>query len=99
MPRVHTRDLISITEASSRGLSRLVRDAEQGHVPILLRNNRPVAAVVSIERLEELEDARDLALVAARMLTDEGRRTSLDEVLETFGFTREELRQHPAYEA
>lgn len=99
MPKVDIRDLISITEASTRGLSRLVRDAESGQTPILLRNNRPVAAVVSIERLEELDDARDLALVAARMLTDSGSRTSLDEVLETFGFTREELRRYPDYGA
>lgn len=31
------------------------------------------------------------------MLADAGNRTSLNEVLATFGFTREELRQHPAY--
>lgn len=99
MAKVDTQDLISITEAASRGLSRLVRDAESGRVPILLRNNRPVAAIVSIERLEELDDARDLALVAARMLTESAPPSSLDEVLETFGYTREDLRQHPAYGA
>lgn len=99
MAKVDTRALISITEAANRGISRLVREAESGHEPILLRNNRPVAAIVSIERLEELDDARDLALVAARILTDSGNRTSLDEVLETFGVTREELRRHPSYEA
>ncbi len=99
MARVDTQDLISITAASSRGLSRLVRDVENGHIPILLRNNRPVAAIVSIERLDELDDARDLALAAARALTDTGQRTSLDEILAVFGYTREQLRQHPAYEA
>lgn len=99
MAKVDTQDLISITEAVNRGLSRLVRDAESGRVPILLRNNRPVAAIVSIERLQELDDARDLALVAARMLTESGDRSSLDEVLQAFGYTREDLRQHPAYGA
>ena len=99
MVKVDTRSLLSISQASKRGVSRLVRDAERGQEPILLRNNRPVAAVVSIDRLQELEDARDLALVAARLTLDSGRRTSLDDVLGRFGATREQLRADPAYGA
>jgi len=54
-----------------------------------------VAAVVGIGRLAELEEAaadlRDLALVMARAATDTGRRTTLGDVLEAFGHTRESL--------
>ena len=42
------------------GISRLVRDAAEGHEPILLRNNRPVAAVVTVRRLAELESVRKM---------------------------------------
>jgi len=101
VPRVDTASLISISRANELGISRLVRDAELGNEPVLLRNNKPVAAVVSMERLAELEqredDVRDVALVAARMLADGGERFSLDAVLEHFGFTREQLREDPQY--
>ncbi len=54
MALVDTADLISISDASKIGLSALVREAEAGHEQVVLRNNRPVAAVVSIRRLEQL---------------------------------------------
>jgi antitoxin (DNA-binding transcriptional repressor) of toxin-antitoxin stability system len=101
MPTVDTRELVSISDATKKGLSRLVRDAAAGHERILLRNNKPVAAVVSMQRLEELEqreeDVRDIALGLARLLTAGEERISLDEVLGQFGYTREQLRAHPAY--
>lgn len=96
---VDTANLISITEASNRGLSALVREAEEGRDRILVRNNQPVAAMVSMERLEELEalqeDLLDIALIAARIFTDDGTRFSLDEVLDQFGYTREQLAELP----
>ena len=65
----------------------------------MLRNNKPVAAVVSMERLEELqrlqEDLLDVALAAARMLTMGEYRHSLDDVLAQFGYTRDQLRDLP----
>lgn len=45
----------------------------------------------------ETDDERDAALGMARMLTAGDERVSLDEVLDHFGYTREELRAHPAY--
>ncbi len=36
-----------------------------------------------------------MSLAAARMLTDNGNRRSLDEVLENFGYTHEQLRSMP----
>jgi hypothetical protein len=63
------------------------------------RRHRPVAAVVSMGRLAEIDEAaadlRDLALVLARAVTDPGERTSLDDVLAAFGQTRESLEALP----
>ena len=86
---------MTVTEATQRGVAGLVADAEQGTDLVVTRRHQPIAAVVSIRRLTEPEDAatdlRDLALVLARSATDTGRRTSLDDVLKAFGHSRESL--------
>lgn len=96
MPTVDTSALISVADASKRGVSRLIKDAEEGHEQVVLRNNKPVAAVVSISHLERIEEREaliaDLTLTMARELTTSPQRHSLDEVLEMFGYSREELR-------
>ena len=88
-------DLVSVTEAASRGVPGLVRDAEQGHDVVVARHGRPVAAVISINRLNRLRDLeadlRSAALVLTRAMTDDGTRHQLDDVIETFGFDRAEL--------
>ena len=61
------REHISVTEASGRGVARLVADAAHGAEVVVTRRGAPVAAVVSVERLAALDelrrDLRDLALV------------------------------------
>lgn len=95
MALVNTDSLISVSEANKLGVSGLVSDAEAGKERVILRNNRPVAAVVGIRHLDEEQQLRDdlvdITLLAARMLTASGARVSLDEVLERLGVTREEL--------
>jgi prevent-host-death family protein len=95
LTRIDTRDLISISEANRLGVSGLVREAESGHEQILLRNNKAVAAVISVERLDELQELEDalvdVSLAVARMLTTGPDRHSLDDVLARFGYTRDEL--------
>ncbi|WP_279580474.1 type II toxin-antitoxin system Phd/YefM family antitoxin [Fodinicola feengrottensis] len=90
---------LSVTEAAQRGVAGLVADAEGGTDLVVTRRHEPVAVVVSIGRLRDLEEAasdlRDLALVLARMGTDSGRRTSFDDVLAAFGQTRESLASLP----
>jgi prevent-host-death family protein len=99
MAVLHAPTELTVTEAAQRGVARLVADAEQGTDLVVTRRHQPVAAVVSIRRLAELEEAaadlRDLALVLARSVTDTGHRTSLDEVLSAFGHTRESLAALP----
>lgn len=90
---------VTVTEAAQRGVAGLVSDAERGTNFVVTRRHRPVAAVVGVDRLAELEtaveDLRDVALVLARMVTDSGRRTSLDDVVAAFGHTRESLAALP----
>lgn len=86
---------VPITQASRRGVSRLVADAENGHPTILRRHAEPVAALISYQellRLQALErDLVDVALVLARTATDSGNRTSLGTVIEAFGYTPAQL--------
>lgn len=97
MPMVDTKELISISDASKVGISALVKAAEDGEQRVLMRNSKPVAAVVSIdvlERAEELEERLlDVSLALTRLLTADERRHSLDDVLDRLGFTREELEE------
>lgn len=95
MTAVDTADLLSVSDASRMGVSALIHRAEMGQEPVILRNNKPVAAVVSIERLDRMqqmeEDTADIALVLARLITTSSRRTDLDDVLVQLGYTREQI--------
>jgi len=97
MATIDTTDLISVSEASRMGVSALIKEAEAGHDRVVLRNNKPVAAVLSIQHLEDIQrredELADISLVASRMLTTSGETHSLDEVLARFGYTRDELRE------
>ncbi len=99
MATIETEDLISITDASKIGLSALVREAEEGHDRVLVRNNRAVAVMMSMDRFERLQQAEDdlidITLAASRMVTAGLERHSLDDVLARFGYTREELAVMP----
>ena len=82
------REHISVTEASGRGVARLVADAAHGSEVVVTRRGAPVAAVVSVERLAALDelrrDLRDLALVIGRGADDDGRRVALDDAFRAF---------------
>jgi len=95
MPALKDANQLSVTEAAKRGVAGLVADVEHGEAVVVTRHHRPVAAVVGVRRLAEIDemcsDLGDLALVLARSLADSGRRTELDDVLAAFGHTRETL--------
>ena len=83
---------VSVTEASRRGVARLVADAAHGTEVVVERHGAPVAAVVAYDRYTELvqlrDDLRDLALVLGRTAGDVGQRHALDDVVDTFGRAR-----------
>lgn len=88
-------DAVSVTEATKRGIARLVSDAEAGAGVIVARRGKPAAVVVGVDRirsmLEREDDLRSAALVLSRAAMDCGNRTSLDEVISALGFDRSEL--------
>jgi prevent-host-death family protein len=90
-----TPNIVSVTEAASQGIAKLVRGAEEGHDTVVARRGRPVAAMVGMRRLEELRelerDLRDIALILTRAATDTGARSGLDEVITAFGYDRATL--------
>lgn len=95
---VDTRDLISVSEASNKGVSKLVADAENGRPQVLLRNSKPVAVVVNIEcmdrlqKIDELEDdLRLLSIALVRTAADSGRRYDLDDILAEAGIDPDTL--------
>lgn len=92
-------NLISLSDASKLGVTALVREAEGGREQFIVRDGRPVAVVMSMERFEQFqslqEDFADLALAASRMLTSGSGRYALTDVLERFGYTREALADEP----
>ena len=87
--------VVSVTEAAARGLPKLVREAEMGEDLVVERRGKAVAALISMQHLDEIRrlerDLQDSVLLLARLATDSGARTSLDGVIAHFGFDREEL--------
>lgn len=96
--KIDTNDLISVTDASQAGVSKLVSNASCGRPQVVLRNNKPVAAVVGIDildRLQRLDDIEEdlllLSVALIRSTSDTGRRYSLDEVADELGIDLDEL--------
>ena len=87
--------VVSVSEATALGVAGLVREAEQGEDVFVSRRGRPVAVMLSVERLDRLRDLesdlRDVALVMARSASDTGSRIGLDDAIAALGFSRKEL--------
>lgn len=96
--RIDLADLISVTDANNKGLSKLVNEASEGRQFVVLRNNTPTAAIVGMDKLERLgqleelqEDMRLLAITLARTVTDTGRRISLEDAAASLGVDLDDL--------
>ncbi|WP_328605788.1 type II toxin-antitoxin system Phd/YefM family antitoxin [Amycolatopsis sp. NBC_00345] len=96
--KVDVNDLISVTEASSKGVSKLVSEASGGREIVVIKNNKPAAAIVGIEklerlqRLEEIEDDMKLvAMAMVRSVTDSGQRIRLEDAAASFGIDLDSL--------
>ena len=89
---IDTNDMISVTDAARGGISKLINEASQGRQLVVLRNNRPAAAIVDIktmerlQRLDELEEDLPILVIALiRFLAVSGERYELDDVAAEFG--------------
>ena len=49
--RIDTNDMISVSEVSRIGVSKLINEASEGREYILIKNNKPAAALVGMEKL------------------------------------------------
>ena len=87
--------VFSVTHDATKGVSKLVHEAEAGHDLAVSKRNRPIAAIVNRAHLgtiqEQEVDLRDLTLVLTRVATDNGNRTSLDDAIAALGCDRLEL--------
>lgn len=101
MPTLEHSERISLDDARRRGFDSLIKSATDGHDAIITDDDHEVVAIVSAKSLTSLEAQRsdmedllgDLVILASRLLTssDDQEVHDLDEVLEHFGYTREEL--------
>lgn len=86
--KTSTADLVSITEFS-RSPSSYVSDLADNERKVILKNNKPVAVIVSAEEIDridaEREDALDLALALTRKMADSGERIHARDVFAGFG--------------
>jgi prevent-host-death family protein len=66
--------VMSVSDVATRGVSGPVKDAEHGEDVIVARHGRPVAAVVSMARLEQLRslesELRDVAWYSLGLETE-----------------------------
>lgn len=95
--RTDTSDLVGVSDAG-RNLGRYASEAANGRTLVIVRNNEPTAALVSItamdrlSKLDELEeDLRLWSVALVRSLTDTGERYSLESVAEEFGLDLDAL--------
>lgn len=97
---INMDDLISVTEANRQGVSKLVSEASAGRELILIKNNKPAAVIVGIEKLERLqrleEDIKLLTVALVRTATDTGERVPLADAAARFGIDLDELAMEDA---
>lgn len=97
--RTDTQNLLSVSDLSSN-VSKVVTSASLGTTHVILKNNKPTAAVIDMESAERLahideieEDLKLLTVALVRMASDTGVRHSLDDVAAEFGIDLGELRE------
>jgi hypothetical protein len=77
------------------GMNTILEAVDSENYVFLEDDRHRVAVLIHPDRLNRLleleQDVRDLVVVADRLSNDSGRRVSLDEVIDTLGFTRAEL--------
>lgn len=94
---IDERHMISATDAA-KNASKLFRDASNGERAVVISNNKPTAAIVSMDdyrTLAELdaveEDMRLLSVALVRVVTDNGRRYSREESMADLGVAQEDI--------
>lgn len=96
--RVETRNIRSATQAA-RSFGSILEEVESGDTIVVVKNNRPVAAVSSIstlERLDEIdereEDLRLLVVALTRVETSQGPLRDWEDVAAELGIDLADVR-------
>lgn len=96
--KIDTADMVSVSEASNRGVSKLVAEAEAGREWVILRGNKPAAAMIGVSRLQRLRELEEresgmglIATAITRMLIELERAKDVDEIQKTLGISDDEL--------
>ena len=102
--KIAVPDIRSVSQVG-RNFGTVTDEVEQGRSILVVKNNRPVAAVVPPEIIEQLDEIGEreenialLVLSYVRMATNQGPLHSLDDVAAEFGIDLAELRAEVADE-
>lgn len=71
--KIDLDSMVSVSEASSRGVSRLVTEAEAGREWVILRGSKPAAAMIGMDRLRRLQQLEALECDMGYLMTAIGR--------------------------
>lgn len=96
--KIDMKDMVSVSEASTRGMSRMVAEAEAGREWVILRSNKPAAAVISVQRLQRLRELEEreagigeVVTAVTRMLLESQDAVSLDSLRAELGIAKGDL--------
>ncbi len=96
--KIDTADMVSVSEANSRGVSKLVAEAEAGREWVILRANKPAAAVIGVSRLQRLRELEEreggmgsIVTAITRMLIEHDKAKDVDEIQKHLGIPDDEL--------
>ena len=90
------RNMVPISDLNRGKASQVIGRVQQGEAVVVVRNNAPVAVMISPEEYERLQDLEEdfelLSIAASRMsLGDPSEWLTMEQVMEKLGVTREEL--------
>ena len=93
MTEMDTAERISIADASALGVPALVRQVEEGREQVILRDDSPVAVVISAKRFEQFqrlqEDLADLIEATSQLVTTGKGLYALSDVVERLTHPRQ----------
>ncbi len=59
--KIDTDDMVNVSDASSKGVSWLVREAENGRTLLIVKNSEPAVVVTSVETMTRLDRVDEAA--------------------------------------
>lgn len=96
--KIDLDSMVSVSEASSRGVSKLVTEAEAGKEWVILRGSKPAAAMIGMDRLRRLQEleAREhemgyVMTAIGRLMTETTSAISVEDLQNELGLEPDDL--------